>query len=163
MYAFSSSVKHWPLASAALSANGEKGYAVLREGLGDSEPVIQRKIAFLLGTLVLQARDKFEGEMPNEVRNLLEERAKEAGGVEEDLLVGLEREGVFAAAVKALAQSDDIELEENAIRALARAAAAGALKEKAEVKAIWDKWGVEGQKERGLEGEDAKEISAALA
>ncbi|KAL1412858.1 hsp70 nucleotide exchange factor fes1 [Vanrija albida] len=165
-YAMSSALKHWPLASAALSADSDKGYAVLRQGVADDSAVLKRKFAFLLGTLVMQARESYEGEMPSEVRALLEERAAAAGGKEEDLVLALKRTGVFSSALAALAKgSDDAEYEENAVRALAKAAAAGGLSadEKAQLRAIWDKWGAEGRAERGLDGADGDEIAKDLA
>lgn len=168
VYALSGAIKHWPLASAVLSANNDRGYQVLRDGVADAEPVIRRKMAFLLGTLVAQARDKHDdSEWPGEVRNLLAERAKEAGGVDEDLLKGLERTGVFASALKALGAdgTDDVEFDENAIRALSRAAAAGVLSdaEKAQLKGMWAKWGADGRAERGLDGADGDEVAQAMA
>lgn len=165
VYAFSAAIKHWPLAASALSENSGRGYAVLREGLADADAVIRRKISFLLGTLVMQSRQKFEGaaeDMPSEVRNLLEERAKAAGGVEEDLLQALEREGVLSAAVAALQKSDDHEFDENAVRALGQAAELGVLsaKEKASCKAVVDGWGADGKEARGLAGSDGEIIKA---
>ncbi|TXT15842.1 hypothetical protein VHUM_00345 [Vanrija humicola] len=165
-YAMSSALKHWPLASAVLSADGDKGYAVLRQGVADDSAVLRRKFAFLLGTLVMQAGENYEGEMPAEVRSLLEERAAAAGGKEENLVAALKRTGVFASALSALAKgSDDVEYEENAVRALSRAAAAGGLTpdEKAQLKGIWDKWGAEGREERGLGGADGAEVEKDLA
>ncbi|WOO77415.1 Hsp70 nucleotide exchange factor FES1 [Vanrija pseudolonga] len=165
-YAMSSALKHWPLASAVLSAEGDKGYAVLRQGVADESAVLKRKFAFLLGTLVMQADETYEGEMPAEVRTLLEERAAAAGGKEENLVKALARTGVFASALAALAKgSDDLEYEENAVRALARAAATGGLtaEEKAQLKGIWEKWGAEGREERGFVGADGEEIAKDLA
>lgn len=115
----------------------------------------------------MQSREKYDGaaeDMPNEVRNLLEERTKAAGGVEEDLLKALEREGVLGAAVKALQGSDDVEFEENAIRALGKAAELGALsaEEKRACKEIVEAWGDAGKEERGLSGADG-EVDKAFA
>jgi len=122
-------------------------------------------MAFLVGTLIRQSEEKYEGEIPNEVRNLIEERTK-AGGESETLLDGSRREGIFAALVEALKNGDgeDLEFEENALRALGKAAEKGGLSEgeKAEVRAVWEKLGPTGQDERGLGGEDRKELSRAL-
>lgn len=126
----------------------------------------------MLGTLVNQCRDKFEGEMPNEVRNMIEERSKtDAGSEGDDLLAGLQKEGVFEAAVGALARDHprvdpvDAEYEENAMRALARAAEYGALAdgEKAQLRCIWNEWTPIGRAHRGIEGADAAQIEKALA
>lgn len=172
VYALSSALKHWPLATVALSGENGRGYSVLRAGVADDDKVIRRKMCFLLSTLVNQARDKFEGEMPNEVRNLVEERSKATGGKDEgeDLLLSLQREGVFEAAIDALARDskidpDDAEYEENAIRALARAAEFGALdtEEKTQLKGIWDEWTPIGRAHRGIEGADAAAVEKALA
>lgn len=165
VYALSSAIKHWPLAAAALSENNNRGYAVLRNGLADEDAVIRRKVAFLLGTLVMQAREKYDGaseDMPSEVRNLLEERTKASGGVEEDLLKALEREGVLAAAVAALKGSEDIEFDENAVRALGKAAELGALsaEEKKATHDVVEAWGPKGREERGLAGSDGEIVKA---
>ena len=172
MYALSAAVKHWPLAAEVLSENSNRGFKALAAGVADADRVIRRKMAFLLGTLVSQARDRFDtAEMPGEVRALLEEHSKKAGGQHEDLIAALGRTGVFAAAVSALVaaaastDADDVEYEENLLRALARAAAAGGLtaEEKEKVKAVWNQWGAAGQQERGFEGQDSKDVEAALA
>lgn len=173
MYALSSAVKHWPLAAEALSEDSNRGFAAIAAGVADADRVIRRKVAFLLGTLVLQARDKWNtDEMPGEVRTLLAEHAKAAGGdIFADLITSLAAQGVLRSAVAALAASagstdaDDVEYEENLVRALANAASAGGLtpEEKAQVAAIWAKWGAEGQAARGLEGQEANDISDALA
>jgi hypothetical protein len=69
----------------------------------------------------MQAGETYEGEMPSEVRTLLEERAGCGWRQEENLVKALQRTGVFASALAALAKgSDDVEYEENAVRALAR-------------------------------------------
>lgn len=91
-----------------------------------------------------------------------------AGASSELLLDGLKRTGVFTSLVeglKARAGDEDVEFEENAIRALSQAAAKGGLstEEKDTVKSIWEKWGSVGQEERGLDGEDGKEIQRLLA
>lgn len=129
-------------------------------------------MTFLLGTLVAQASDKFDPkEMPSEVRNVLEEHAKAAGGKHEDLVKGLERTGVFKSSLAELAKvagmtdADDVQYEEDAVRALSRAAAADGLSadEKKNLRGIWEQWGAEGQKERGYEGQDAADITQSLA
>ena len=166
-YAFSSAVKHWPLVTSALSSNSSQGYNTLLEGVADSEPVIRRKMAFLVGTLTMQSGEKYEGEIPNEVRNLIEERIKETAGQPSETLVdGLKHSGVYSALIKALASgSGDVEFEGNALNALARAAEKGGLSgsEKAQVKTFWESWTENDREERSLGGEDGKEISAALA
>jgi hsp70-interacting protein len=169
-YALSSSVKHWPLAAHALSSASDQGYTVLAASAVDSAPIIRRKTAFLVHTLVLQSGEKYEGEIPKEVQALLEERMKQtaAGASSELLLDGLKRTGVLSSLVeglKARASDEDIEFEENAIRALSQAAAKGGLnaEEKDTVKSIWENWGTAGQEERGLDGEDGKEIQRLLA
>lgn len=164
-YAFSSAVKTWPLASSALLANASQGYHVLRQGVSDPEPVIRRKMAFLVGTLVMQSGEKYEGDIPNEVRNLIEEKME--AGDEESLVDGLRREGIFSALAEALKTVDgeDFEFEENALRALVRAAEKGGLsqEEKAEVRSLWEKLGAVGQNERGMGGADGAEVSKILA
>lgn len=166
-YAFSASVKHWPLASSALSANSSQGYSVLRRGVSDPQPVIRRKMAFLVGTLVMQSNETYTGELPDEVRQLIEERTQTQRETQtQTLIAGLEKEGVFNALVEALRTSDsDIEFEENAIRTLSQAAKQGVLsdEEKKALKGIWTTWGAEGQSERGLGGEDGKVVEQSLA
>lgn len=138
----------------------------------DDDLVIRRKVCFMLTALVNQARDAFTGEMPSEVRNMIEEHAKQSGGdaKAEDLLAALDRNGVFEAAISALARDpkddpEDAEYEENAMRALVRAAEFGGLKDeqKGQLKDIWTAWTPIGKERRGLEGADAEEISKVLA
>jgi hypothetical protein len=128
----------------------------------------------MLGTIVNQARDAFNGEMPSEVRNMIEEQAKASGAKPrsegDELLLALQREGVFEATVDALARDPridpvDAEYEENAIRALARAAEFGALsdEEKTQVKGVWGEWTPIGRAHRGIEGAEAEAIDKALA
>lgn len=164
-YALSSALKHWPLAAAALASNDSQGHTVLARGVVDPEPVIRRKMAFLIGTLTMQSDEKYEGEIPGEVINLVEEHTK-SGGRSEDLVSALKREGVYSALVKGLKESsDDIEFEENALRALAKAAEKDGLthEEKHDVKTLWHSWGPQGQEERGLQGEDASHIHKVFA
>ncbi|ORY24290.1 nucleotide exchange factor Fes1-domain-containing protein [Naematelia encephala] len=165
-YAFSSALKHWPLASSALSANSSSGYSVLKQGVIDPEPVIRRKMAFLVGTLVMQSGEKYEGELPNEVRNLIEERMR-SGTKSESLVDGLKAHGVFTELLKGLKEvpEGDFEYEENAIRTLVRAVEKGGLspEEKNDLRAIWENRGALGQEERGLGGEDGVEIARILA
>lgn len=122
-------------------------------------------MAFLIGTLTMQSGEKYEGEVPGEVRNLVEANEKE-GGEKENLVQGLQREGVYTALSEGLRSgSEDVEYEENIVRALSKAAANGGLSEseKSGARDIWQKWGSAGQAERGLEGEDAAEITKAFA
>ena len=138
---------------------------MLKRGVRDTEPVIRRKMAFLVGTLVMQDGEKYEGEIPGEVRNLVETSAKE-NGPEGSLVEGLRRGGVFGALVEGLGEGgDDVEYDENALRALTRAAQRDGLtsEERGAVRAAWAKWGSAGQAERGFEGEDAQEISRIFA
>ncbi|ODN81654.1 hypothetical protein L202_02053 [Cryptococcus amylolentus CBS 6039] len=165
-YALSSALKHWPLASPALAAS--QGYTVLKKGVQDEEVVVRRKMAFLIGTLVMQSGEKYEGEIPGEVVNLLEANMKETekNGPNETLLQGLKREGVLSALLEGLKSStEDVEYEENAVRALVRAAEKDGLtaEEKAALQSIWVGWGAKGQEERGLDGQDGQEISAVLS
>jgi hypothetical protein len=122
-------------------------------------------MAFLIGTLTMQSGEKYEGDIPGEVNNLVEANTK-AGGEKEDVVSGLKREGVYSALLAGLKGGvDDVEYEENAIRALGKAAQKGALddEEKNEVRGIWNQWGQAGQADRGLEGEDATEIASSYA
>ncbi|OXH34057.1 hsp70-like protein [Cryptococcus neoformans] len=166
-YALSAALKHWPLASYALcttTSSSESGYSVLRRGVNDPQVIVRRKMAFLVGTLAMQSSERYEGEIPSEVRNYIEENEKNAPS--ESLVEGLKREGVFTALVEGLKQGvDDVEYEENAMRALVRAHQQGGLtvSEKNDLKTIWEKWGKQGKQERGLDGEDGEEVSEALS
>ncbi|WVQ96651.1 hypothetical protein IAU59_003757 [Kwoniella sp. CBS 9459] len=197
-YALSSALKHWPLAAPVLStpyspssasastsssSGAERnGYFVLKEGVNDGDRVVRRKMAFLVGTLIMQSGEKYQGEIPNEVRGLLEERMKQvesSGGngqgqaASESLVDGLKREGVIRSLLGGLknaqaTQNDadvDVEYEENALRALVKAAAKGGLEsaEKDELKGIWNGWSAQQKEDRGFVGEDEKEIAAVLA
>jgi hypothetical protein len=124
-------------------------------------------MAFLVGTLVMQSNETYTGELPDEVRQLIEERTQTQTQTQtQTLIAGLEKEGVFQALVEALRTSEgDIEFEENAIRTLSQAAKQGVLsdEEKKALKQIWTTWGAEGQSERGLGGEDVKVVEQSLA
>ncbi|KAK8858620.1 hypothetical protein IAR55_002849 [Kwoniella newhampshirensis] len=167
-YALSSSLKHWPLASSVLSADSSSGYNALKRGIVDSDPVVRRKMAFLLGTLVMQSGEVYEGEIPNEVRGLLEQKMKEVnGGRSETLVDGMKREGVFEILINALKEKKeeiDVEFEENAMRALTRAIEKDALSmnDKEELKSVWAGWDEQDREDRGLGGEDGIAISAML-
>ena len=131
----------------------------------DATPVIRRKMAFLVGTLVLQSGEKYEGEIPDEVRNLIQERMAPGSEEGESLVEGLKREGVFAALLEELeAGGGDWEFEENALRALVNTAERGGLSEgeRTRLKGMWEKLGTIGQNERGFGGEDGVNISKVL-
>jgi hypothetical protein len=166
-YALGSALKHWPLAASVLSTESSKGYSVLKQGVSDKEQVVKRKMAFLVGTLVMQSGEKYTGEIPTEVENLVTEHTKVSGQAEVSLLEGLKREGVLSALLESLKKTSgpELDFEENAMRTLGRAAKDGGLsdQEKSELRSIWEQWGEEGRKERDLIGEDAQEISRSLA
>jgi len=111
----------------------------------------------------MQSGEKYEGDIPKPVVELIQERTK-SGEVSEPLVDGLKREGVIGALLVGLKDSEDVEYEENAIRALARAVERGVLstEEVAEVKSIWTTWGTTGQAERGLDGQDGQDIEKVL-
>ena len=137
---------------------------MLRTGVRDPTPVIRRKMAFLVGTLVLQSGEKYEGEIPDEVRDLIKERTA-SSGEGESLVEGLKREGVLAALLEELeAGGGDWEFEENALRALVNAAERGGLGEgeRTRLKGMWEKLGTVGQNERGFGGEDGVNTSRVL-
>ena len=161
-YALSGALKHWPLASSALTAEGDRGYAVLRHGVVDDDVSVQRKMAFLVGTLVMQDGEKYEGELPPEVQNLLEESLRQPVG---GLVDGLKAHGVLAALLEGLQKGDDVEQEENAMRALMDASKKGGLDEtqKEALKRVWAGWGEEGQAERGFEGDVDDLMSGAAS
>lgn len=140
---------------------------MLKQGVSDKEQVVKRKMAFLVGTLVMQSGEKYTGEIPTEVENLVTEHTKVSGQAEVSLLEGLKREGVLSALLESLKKTSgpELDFEENAMRTLGRAAKDGGLsdQEKSELRSIWEQWGEEGRKERDLIGEDAQEISRSLA
>lgn len=122
-------------------------------------------MAFLIGTLTMQSGETYEGEIPGEVRNLVEQNTQ-SGGEKQSLVDGLGKAGVYSALVEGLkSNTEDVEYEENILRALSKASSKGGLgeEEKRGVRDIWAKWGTAGQAERGLEGEDAAEITKSLA
>ena len=124
-------------------------------------------MAFLIGTLVMQSGEEYGGEIPKEVEEVVKQHLEGSSPEpKQNLLQGLEGYGVLSALVESL-KGDfvDIEFEENAMRALAAAAEKGGLsqQEKTMVKAVWDLWGEEGQKGRGLGGEEGKTIGQALS
>lgn len=164
VYALSSSLKHWPMASSALSSSSSAGYHALKSIVTDSQTVIRRKAAFLIGTLIMQSGEKYEGDIPKPVVELIQERMN-SGEVSEPLVEGLKRERVIGQLLVGLKEGGDVEYEENAIRALSRAVEKGVLsaEEVGEVKGIWTQWGTAGQAERGLDGQDGKDIEKILA
>lgn len=153
------------MASSALASSSSAGYRALSTIANDSEKVIRRKAAFLIGTLVMQSGEVYEGDIPKAVVELIQQRM-DSGETSIPLVEGLKSEGVLSTLVKGLMESgDDLEYEENCIKALAKAAEGGGL-EKQEVeqlKGLWERWGAQGQKERGLDGQDGKDVEKALA
>nr|ODN93980.1 hsp70-like protein [Cryptococcus depauperatus CBS 7841] len=170
-YALSSSLKHWPLASSVLMAplsNGATGYSAIKRGVCDSDCVVKRKMAFLVGTLVMQSGETYKGEIPKEVQIIIEEKSKLVLVNDRplNLIEGLKVEGIFTALIDGLKQGvNDVEFEENALRTLVGALETGGLADgdKAELKLIWEKWDKKGREERGFVGEDCNEVSRALA
>lgn len=152
------------MASSALSSSSSAGYSALKSIVTDSQTVIRRKAAFLIGTLIMQSGEKYEGDIPKPVVELIQERMN-SGEVSEPLVEGLKREGVIGQLLVGLKEGGDVEYEENAIRALSRAVEKGVLsaEEVGEVKGIWTRCGAGGQAERGLDGQDGKDIEAILA
>lgn len=169
VYALSSSLKHWPMASSALASSSSAGFSALKTIVSDSQPVIRRKAAFLVGTLVMQSGEKYEGDIPKPVVELIKERM-DSGEVSTPLAEGLQKEGVLSQLLAGLKASTsgsegDVEYEENALRCLARALDKKVLsaEDKAELKSIWDSWGAEGRSQRGFEGQDAQDVEQSLA
>lgn len=152
------------MASSALASSSSAGYNALKSIVTDSQTVIRRKAAFLIGTLIMQSGEKYEGDIPKPVVELIQERMN-SGEVSEPLVEGLKREGVIGQLLVGLKEGGDVEYEENAIRALSRAVEKGVLsaEEIGEVKGIWTQWGTAGQAERGLDGQDGKDIEEILA
>ena len=114
----------------------------------------------------MQSGEVYEGDIPKAVVELIQQRM-DSGETSIPLVEGLKSGGVLSALVKGLMESegDDIEYEENSIRALAKAAESGGL-ERSEVdglKGLWERWGAQGQAERGLDGQDGKDVEKALA
>ncbi|ORX40046.1 nucleotide exchange factor Fes1-domain-containing protein [Kockovaella imperatae] len=167
-YALSSALKHWPLASSALSASSSRGYQTLKEGIRDPEPVVRKKMQFLIGTLVMQSGEQYSGELPKEVAEILKEQGQTTdGNARESLVEGLKREGIFVTVLEALKsqKGGDVEFEENAMRALVNATEKGGLdtSEKEQVKQIWESWGKDGREERGLGGNEGDDMAKILA
>lgn len=165
VYALSASLKHWPLASAALASSSSAGYKALSTIATDSETVIRRKAAFLIGTLVMQSGETYEGDIPKPVVELIQQRMQ-SGETSQPLVEGLQREGVLASLLKGLEENgEDADYEENAFRALVRAAEKDALSadEKTKLRGVWEKWGAEGRSERGFEGQEAQGVDTLLA
>lgn len=157
------------MASSALAASSSAGYSALKAIVIDSQTVIRRKAAFLVGTLIMQSGEKYEGDIPKPVVELIQERMK-SGEVSTPLVEGLQQQGVIGQLLVGLRDSTnsgegDVEYEENALRALVRAVDKGVVstEDKSAVKGIWDSWGAEGRSQRGLEGQDAQDIEQSLA
>lgn len=134
------------MAALSLSANESQGWNALQRGLKDDALVIRRKFSFLISALITQSPDDPQVDGQNK------------------LLEGLKTHGLIAGLVEALKDSD-VEVEENAVRALASASKLDALtaEQKADVKSVWTSWGAKGREERGVVGEDATEIEGIFA
>jgi hsp70-interacting protein len=61
VYALSAALKHNPQALSSLNKESRRGWGVLRQGLRDPEGTIRRKIAFLIGTLIMQSGEGANG------------------------------------------------------------------------------------------------------
>lgn len=125
----------------------------------------------------MQSGMGYEGELPTVVAEMLKERmelqtqkqGQGKGEGQETLVQGLKRSGVFGALLSSLegqeaGGGEDIEFEENAMRALSRAVEKDGLEEgeKVKLRGVWEKWGEKGRAERGLVGEDGKDIARIL-
>jgi hsp70-interacting protein len=157
------------MASSALASSSSAGYNALKSIVTDSQTVIRRKAAFLVGTLIMQSGEKYEGDIPKPVVELIQERMN-SGEVSTPLVEGLQAEGVIGQLLAGLRESTnsgegDVEYEENAMRALVRAVEKGvtSAEDKSALKSIWDSWGAEERSQRGLEGQDAQDIEQSLA
>ena len=133
------------MASLSLSANDSQGWSALQRGLKDEALVIRRKFSFLISALITQSPDDPQVDGQNK------------------LLEGLKSQGLIAGLVEAL-KDGDVEVEENAVRALTSACKLDALtaEQKKDVKSVWAAWGTEGREERGVVGEDASEIEGVF-
>ena len=163
-YALSAALKQWPLANSALLGDSSRGYNALKSGVADPEAAIRRKISFLVGTLTLQSGEKHEGEIPSEVVRLIEENSKAATGPSQTLVEGLEKHGIYGTLIETLAKGDDdVEYEENAIRALSNAASRAGLSapQKESLKGQWTLAKV--QERFDVSEREAKEIVATFA
>ncbi|WVW84637.1 hypothetical protein I302_106671 [Kwoniella bestiolae CBS 10118] len=178
IYALSASLKHWPLASQALSQSypSDKdgkditGYEVLLRGLGDTDKTVRKKVSFLISTLVLQSNDRYDDkELPNEVRNVIEELTKNTKKEEEKdgLIAGLSRGGIFAELLVQLKEvkEDNLEFEENALKGLINALKFDGLstQEKEQFKGIWMGLSIQQREERGLDKDEIASADGLLA
>ncbi|WWC88707.1 uncharacterized protein L201_003620 [Kwoniella dendrophila CBS 6074] len=174
VYALSASLKHWPLANKALSDSydGVTGYDVLKNGLNETEDKnVRKKISFLISTLVIQSNDKYQGELPNEVRNVLEELQKQSSNNnnidKESLIQGLNDKGIFTELISSLKnlKEDALEFEENSYKALINALKQNGLspQDKSEFQKIWNGLNEQQKLERGLDQEDEKILKETSA
>ncbi|EIW73560.1 hypothetical protein TREMEDRAFT_73099 [Tremella mesenterica DSM 1558] len=175
-YALSSSLKHWPLTPTALSLNSDEGYLAISSGVRDLDVGVRRKMAFLVHNLVLLHAEGWDTEVPEDVAaHILEGRQGQ-----EDVMEGLYRAGVFKELLNVLkggrestskgegegeGDKGEMEYDEFALRALVGAIEMDVLtsEEKMQVKEIWEKWGNEGRKERGIESADEESIGRLLS
>ncbi|WVQ65813.1 uncharacterized protein L199_003991 [Kwoniella botswanensis] len=172
IYALSASLKHWPLAPQALSQKHENvtvtGYEVLLKGLKDSDKNVRKKVSFLVSTLVLQSNDKYDQkELPNEVRNVIEELTKSNTVKEEGLIDGLSKSGIFQESLDQLqhVKEDNLEFEENSLKSLINALKTSGLndEERGQFKGIWNGLNAQQREDRGLGKDEIESVNGILA
>ncbi|WWC62527.1 uncharacterized protein I303_105123 [Kwoniella dejecticola CBS 10117] len=173
IYALSASLKHWPLASKALSQTyteieNNTGYSILSKGLKDSDKNVRKKVSFLISTLVMQSNQEYQGELDNDVRNVLEELQKTSVvGYTDSIVEGLRASGILQQLLNGLGklEEDHLEFEENLLKALINALRISGLniEEKTKFKSIWDGLSAAQKEERGIGAEEDTEVVSLLA
>ncbi|WWC70727.1 uncharacterized protein I206_104678 [Kwoniella pini CBS 10737] len=177
IYALSASLKHWPLASKALSKkyieiNDKTGYEILLKGLKDNEKNVKKKVSFLISTLIMQSNQEYnQNELDNEVKNVIEELNKsysnDNNNDNQKIIKGLRLSNIIKELLNNLENlnlEDNLEFEENLIKSLINALKIDelTLDEKLKFKNIWNGLNDKQKEDRGISLEEDKEVITLL-
>lgn len=153
VYALSAALKHYPAAQSLLDADDARGWRVLKAGLRDPDGVVRRKVAFLLGTLIMQCGEGFTTE--DGVTDLTKKEEAEKG-----MMTTMRTNEIFPALLESITHplplgpdgdstDPDWDMTEKSFRALMGAVEKGGLgsEEKAVLKGLLERWRREGGEE----------------
>ena len=167
VYCLSAALKHWPGAVADLTDDSNRGWSTLREGLSDPDPVIRRKIALLINTLLIQSTD-----MPEDST---QSSTPAAVGQPNEMVEKMSETRVVDALLKSLTKplpmgadgdisEPDWDLREKCTRALVSALERGGLdaEQRQSLASLWDSWKMDDEWENvgftPSEAEQAKKL-----
>lgn len=159
VYALSAALKHWKGAIDVLSADDNRGWKVLRDGLSDPDVTIRRKFAFLIDTLLIQS-DEIEGQKAQMAIAM-----DKGGHILSTLLSRLV--SPLPTGQDGESTEVDVDFQEKALKALMSALERGGLtsNEKEQLREWASKWDSEKGRweEVGLSDEEGKQLIKLLA